>query len=459
MKTISTIVQRQREFFNSGATREISFREKHLYQLERLLKANEQQLLTAIYADLKKSSYDTYASELWLVYREIAFMRKNIGKWSRKQRVKTNLANFPARSYLLPEPYGVTYIAGAWNFPYQLTLLPLVDSLAAGNTAVVKPSERAPHTSALMTKIINENFPQEYVCAVEGGADVAQEILQQKFDYIFFTGGTHIGKMVYEAAARHLTPITLELGGKNPAFVLPDCDINVTAKRIVWGKFLNAGQSCVAPDFLLVHSSVEQQLLEAMKKVLEQYYSQQNITENITAIIDERHFDRIEKLVNRQKIFYGGIFDRSSLFISPTIMTEVTFDDEIMSEEIFGPVLPVVRYTNLDDIISILQCYPKPLSVYVFGSNSYEKEKIFTQLSFGGGSFNDTVMYFVNDNLPFGGVGASGIGAYHGVEGFKTFSHYKSIMEKPTWAEFWFLKSPPFTEWKKKLLRLLFEKL
>lgn len=459
MNPIASIVQCQRDFFYTGVTKDISFRVKHLHRLEHLIKSNEKLLLDAIYSDFKKSSYDTYSSELLLVYREIALMVKNIRTWSRKQRVKTNLANFPARSYLLPEPYGVTYIAGAWNFPYQLTLIPLVDSLASGNTAVVKPSERAPHTSAVMAKLINENFPSEYVRVIEGGADTAQEILRQKFDYIFFTGGTKIGMKVYEAAAKQLTPVTLELGGKNPVFVLPDCDLEVTAKRIVWGKFFNGGQSCVAPDFIMVHSSIEGQLLEAMKKILEQYYSQTGIGNNITAIIDKRHFNRVKKLVKAEKIFYGGVFDTSTLFISPTIMKDVTFDDDIMKEEIFGPVLPVVRFNNLDEAILKMRRCPRPLSLYVFGSNRYGKEKIFNQLSFGGGSFNDTVMYFVNDNLPFGGVGASGIGAYHGCEGFKTFTHYKAIMEKPSWAEFWFLRTPPYGKIKKRLMKLLFEKL
>ena len=459
MNTIASIVEKQRSFFNSGTTGGVEYRIRQLRLFERVMKENEKLLLDAIYADLKKSPYDTFSSELSLVYREISFMIKNIRRWSRRQRVGTNLVNFPARSYLLPEPYGVTYIAGAWNFPYQLTLIPLVDALAAGNTAVVKPSEVAPRTSAAMATIINDNFPAEYVRVIEGGAEVAQEILEQKFDYIFFTGGTKIGRIVYEAAAKHLTPVTLELGGKNPAFVLPDCNIDVAAKRIVWGKFFNAGQACVAPDYLLVHSSIEMRLLDAMKRLLERHYSQNDIGENFMAIVNERHFDRIRKLTDPKKIFYGGLFDRSRLFISPTIMSGVTFNDEIMKEEIFGPVLPVVRYENLDDAIAKVRRYPKPLSLYVFGSNGKEKKRLFSELSFGGGSLNDAVMYFVNDHLPLGGIGASGIGAYHGFEGFRTFSHYKAIMEKPTWIEFWFLKAPPYSGWKGNLLRALIEKL
>ncbi|MBP6673425.1 MAG: aldehyde dehydrogenase family protein, partial [Bacteroidetes bacterium] len=442
-----------------GKTRSVEFRLEQLKRFERALKANEQLLLDAIFADLKKSRYDTFTSELSLVYRELSFMIKNVRKWSKKQRVQTNLLNFPARSYRLAEPRGVTYIAGAWNYPYQLTLLPLVDSLAAGNTAIVKPSEVAPHTSSAMAKIINDTFAPEYCFAAEGGAEKAQEILAQKFDYIFFTGGTKIGQVVYEAAAKHMTPVTLELGGKNPAFVLPDCDIPTCAKRIVWAKLLNAGQTCVAVDYLLVHSSVEERLLKEMRSVMEKHYPANGVSDNFMSIVNERHTERIGKLIDPKKVYYGGVVDTKNNFISPTILHNVTFDDEIMKEEIFGPVLPVVRYDDLNDAMKLVRQFPKPLSLYVFGSNNEEKERLFGELSFGGGSQNDAVMYFANDHLPLGGVGASGIGAYHGEEGFKTFSHYKSIMEKATWLEFWFLKTPPYSEWKLKILRLLIEKL
>jgi aldehyde dehydrogenase (NAD+) len=456
---IPKLVAEQRALFNTGITRTVDFRIMQLKKFNDALRSNEQLLLDAIYADLKKSRYDTFTSELSLVYREISFMSKNLIKWSKKQRVRTNLVNFPARSYLLPEPYGVTYIAGAWNYPYQLTLIPLIDALAAGNTAVVKPSEVAPRTSAAMAKVINATFTPEYCHAVEGGADVAKKILEQKFDYIFFTGGSKIGKVVYKAAAKHLTPVTLELGGKNPGFVLPDCDIKTCAKRIVWGKLLNAGQTCVAVDYLLVHSSIEQQLLEEMKQILEQHYPKESIAENYMAIVDERHFNRIRKMIDPDKVYYGGKSDKKNLFIPPVILHNVTFEDEVMKDEIFGPLLPVVRYDDLNEAIKKVKEYPKPLSLYVFGSNNGEKDKLFHELSFGGGSQNDAVMYFVNDHLPLGGVGASGIGEYHGYDGFKTFSHYKAIMEKPTWLEFWFLKVPPYSEWKLKVLRFLIEKL
>lgn len=457
--TIPELVAAQRALFTTGITRPAEFRLRQLQRFEQALKANEAMLLEALYADLKKSRYDAFSSELSLVYRELTFMMKNIGRWSRKQRVRTNLVNFPARSYLLPEPYGVTYIAGAWNFPYQLTLIPLVDSLAAGNTAVVKPSEVAPRTSAAMAKIINGTFDPAYCHAVEGGAETAQRILEEKFDYIFFTGGTAIGRKVYEAAAKQLTPVTLELGGKNPAFVLPDADIETCAKRIVWGKMFNAGQACVAVDHLIVHSSVERPLLEAMKRLLERHYPSADLAENHMAIVNERHFDRIMALIDPAKVFHGGTPDRAKLFIPPTLLHDVAFDDPVMQEEIFGPVLPVVRYDDLDDVIARVKTRPRPLTLYVYGSNNGEKEKLFRELSFGGGSQNDAVMYFINDHLPLGGVGASGIGNYHGVYGFRTFSHYKAIMEKQTWLEFWFLKVPPYREWKLKLLRFLIEKL
>ncbi|MDD8017859.1 MAG: aldehyde dehydrogenase family protein [Bacteroidota bacterium] len=456
---IPEVVASQRAFFDSQATRSVDFRIQQLKKLETILRNNEDDLAVAIYADLKKSRYDMITTELSLVLGEISTAIKKLPAWTKKQRVATNLVNFPARSYRLAEPYGVTYIAGAWNYPYQLTLLPLVSAMAAGNTAVIKPSELAVNTSHTLAKLINENFPSEYIHVIEGGAETATEILQQKFDKIFFTGGARIGKIVYEAAARQLTPVTLELGGKNPAIVLPDCNISVTAKRLVWGKFLNAGQSCVAPDYLLVHSSIEQKLLGEMKRLLDKYFSTEKITENFMAIVDDRHFERLKGLINPDKVFYGGVTKKEDRFISPTILRNMTFDDDVMKEEIFGPILPAIRFDSLDDVVKKITRYEKPLSFYVYGKKSETTEKLFNNFSFGGGSLNDSVMYFGNSNLPLGGIGASGIGAYHGYEGFKTFSHYKSIMEKGMWIEFWFLKSPPYAEWKLKILRFLLEKL
>ena len=456
---LNELVSIQRAFYKSHKTRNVVFRKEQLKKLELILRQNEPLLFEAIYADFKKSKQDTITTELSLVYHEIRLAIKKLSRWSAKQYVRTNLINFPGKSYRLPEPYGVVYIAGAWNYPYQLTLLPLVSAIAAGNTAIIKPSEIAAHTSHVMADLINSNFPSEYIHVVEGGADIAHEILQQQFDKIFFTGGTRVGKIVYEAAAKHLTPVTLELGGKNPAIVLPDCNIEITAKRLVWGKFLNAGQTCVAPDFILVHSSIEKPLLARMKELLEKHYPTDKIAENYMAIINQNHFNRLQKLIEPGEVFYGGTFDPVQLFISPTILHNVTFNEEVMKEEIFGPILPVIRYDSLNEAATKLLNYEKPLSFYVYGKRSKVTEQLFSQFSFGGGSLNGSVMYFVKHNLPLGGVGASGTGAYHGCEGFKTFSHYKSIMEKGTWAEFWFLKTPPFKNWKLKLMRFLMEKL
>lgn len=454
---ITELVSQQRNFFNSNKTLDVPFRIEQLKKLELLLRANEDLFAKAIYADLKKSRYDMLTTELSLVLGELSLAVKKLPAWSNKQRVPTNLVNLPARSYRLASPYGVTYIAGAWNYPIQLTLLPLVSAMAAGNTAVVKPSELAPQTSSALEKIINENFPSEYIQVVEGGAETAQEILKQKFDYIFFTGGTRIGRIVYEAAARHVTPVTLELGGKSPVFILPDCNLAVTAKRLVWGKFLNAGQTCIAPDYLLVHSSIKDKLLQEMVKIITHHFSTEQITENYTAIINDRHFERLQKLIIPEKIYFGGTTNPHERFISPTILHNITVDDEVMKEEIFGPILPVLTFHSLDEAIEKVKSFERPLALYVYGKNSSAVKKIFRELSFGGGSLNDSVMYFGNPNLPAGGVGASGIGSYHGKKGFETFSHYKSILEKSAWIEFWFLKTPPYKKWKLKLLRFLLE--
>jgi aldehyde dehydrogenase (NAD+) len=456
--TIRELVARQRKYFRSNATRDMAFRISQLELLRRVLQENEDRLYRAIYADLKKSPFNTMVTELSLIYGEIGQALRSLPAWSRKQRVRNNMVNFPGRSYLLREPYGVTYIAGAWNYPYQLTLLPLVSSLAAGNTAVVKPSEVAPESSHAMAGLLNKHFPAEYVYVIEGGAETAQEILRERFDKIFFTGATTIGKSVYKAAARHLTPVTLELGGKNPAIVLPDADIPVAAKRILWGKFANAGQTCVAPDYLLVHESVEQELLAEMKRLLAAHFSSASIGEDYLAIVNKRHFDRLTSLMQRKQIYCGGVADRKLRFISPTILHNVSFEDIIMKEEIFGPLLPVIRFDDLREAVERIRTYDAPLSFYVFGKKSATTDSLFEEISFGGGSLNDTVMYFANRNLPHGGIGGSGMGSYHGEHGFRAFSHEKAVLEKGIWLELWFLKTLPYKKWKLKILRWLIER-
>jgi aldehyde dehydrogenase (NAD+) len=448
------LVENQRAFFNSNQTKEIDFRIHQLKKFKSVLEENEKLLYDSIYNDFKKSEFDTYASELLLIYWEIDEAIKKIRKWSKRKRVKTNLANLPGRSYIIPEPLGVCLVIGAWNYPYQLSFAPAVAAIAAGNTVMLKPSEIPFATSNAIAKIINENFEENYFTVVEGGISETTDLLNQKFDKIFFTGSTTVGKIVYQAAAKNLTPVTLELGGKSPAFVTDDCKLEKSVKRLVWAKFLNSGQTCIAPDYVIVKNSIKEKFLETLKEQIKKSaYSIEN--RNYTQIINEKNFNRLIELVDKEKIYYGGNNNVEHRFIEPTVLHNVNFDDAVMQEEIFGPILPVISYNDLDEIISIVKNRPAPLACYVFAENKQIKNRILKGFSFGGGSINDAVMHISNPYLPYGGVGESGIGAYHGEAGFKTFSHYKSILEK----SFWFepnLKYPPYTENKLKWIKKLF---
>jgi aldehyde dehydrogenase (NAD+) len=453
---IQEIHSKQQAFFNSNKTKNISFRIEQLKKFKQLIKEHENELYKAIFEDFGKSEFETYASEFSLLYHEINNSIKNIKKWSKRRKVGTGLANFPAKSYIIAEPLGVTLVIGAWNYPYQLSLLPAITAMAAGNTVIIKPSELPPKTSAAMAKIINSNFAQDYVHVVEGGVETTTELLKLRFDKIFFTGSIPVGKIIYQAAAKHLTPVTLELGGKSPTFVLPDCDINMTAKRIVWAKFFNAGQTCVAPDYILVDKSIEQKLIEALKTgIMEFYKDSGELEDNYVRIINTANFDRLKKLIDVDKLCFGGKLDNEKRLISPTILQNITFKDEIMQEEIFGPILPIVAFTNIDEAIAKVKEHPKPLSCYIYSKNRKEIEKILYEVSFGGGAINDSIMHLSNSNLPFGGVGLSGIGSYHGKFGFDTFSHYKGILDKPFWFES-SVKYSPYSTIKLKLIKWLF---
>ena len=428
------LVTNQRTYFNTHATKSIKFRQQQLKRLKKALQSNEALLYDAIYSDFKKSPFETYFSELALVYYDIDEACKNLNKWSRKQRVGTNLLNFPATSYIVPEPLGVSLVIGAWNYPYQLSLAPMVAAMAAGCTVVLKPSELPTRTSSSMAKIISENFSPEYIAVVEGGVQETTELLQQKFDKIFFTGSTAVGKIVYKAAAENLTPVTLELSGKSPAFVLKDCDLKMTVKRLIWAKFLNAGQTCIAPDFIMVDASIEQEFLARCKEEIEkEQFSFDN--GNYTQIINDRNLMRLQEMIDPEKVSYGGKVIEEQRYIEPTIMENVSFDDAVMQEEIFGPILPVMTYNNLEEAVDQVRKLPNPLSCYVFTRNRKIKMKILNEISFGGGMVNDAVTHISNSNLPFGGVGSSGIGSYHGEAGFKAFTHYKGIVEKSTLLE------------------------
>ena len=445
---IPKIVNQQKSFFNSNSTKEVTLRIDTLKKLKLILKENEEKLYTAIYTDFKKSKFETYLTELSLIYNEMNDAILNLKKWSKKKRVNTNLANFPAKSYIIPEPLGTVLVISAWNYPYQIALIPAISAIAAGNTVVIKPSEIPNNTSKILAELINTNFDESHLSVIEGGVETTTELLQQKWDKIFFTGSTPVGKIVYKAAAENLTPVTLELGGKSPTFVLADCNIKITAKRIVWAKFLNAGQTCIAPDYLLVEEKIKEQLLLALKKEIENAYPNNNeVQENYVQIVNEKNFNRLEQLIPTDKIYYGGETNVKNRFIQPTLLHNINFEDSIMQEEIFGPILPVIYFENLEDVITKIKEREKPLSLYVYSKNKIIIKKILHEVSFGGGAINESLVQMSNPNLPFGGVGASGIGAYHSKTGFDTFTHYKSILHKTSWMEPT-LKYMPFTKLK-----------
>ena len=431
---MEAIVKEQREFFNSNQTKTIDFRILQLKKLRKLLTDNESLLNQAIYADFKKSAFDTFTNELALLYNDIDETIRNVKWWAKRKRVNTNLVNLPSKSYIIPEPLGVSLVIGAWNYPYQLSLAPAIASIGAGNTIILKPSELPNETSKLMAKLINENFDPAYFIVIEGGISETTELLKQRFDKIFFTGSVPVGKIIYQAAAKYLTPVTLELGGKSPAIVTDDRHLDVIVKRLVWAKFLNAGQTCIAPDYVLVPQALEKRFLELVKKEIEkENFSVQN--GNYIQIINTKNMNRLANLLDTEKVYYGGNYDEQSRIFEPTIMHQVNFNDKVMQEEIFGPILPVITYQTLEAAIAKIKEGEKPLSCYIFTSNNKLKNKLLNELSFGGGAINDAVMHITNSSLPFGGVGESGIGSYHGEYGFKTFSHYKSILEKLTWIE------------------------
>lgn len=451
------IVHIQKDFFQSQKTKSIHYRREQLKKFKSVLKDNETKLYDAIQKDFGKSLYETYETELSIIYHEINSAIKNVKKWSKPKRVQTNLANLPGKSRIFPEPYGNTLVIGAWNYPYQLTLVPVVSALAAGNTVIVKPSELAANTSAIMAELINDTFDHGLVYVKEGGIPETTDLLEQKFDKIFFTGSTKVGKIVYQAAAKHLTPVTLELGGKSPTFVFPDTNLKMAAKRIVWGKFLNGGQTCVAPDYLLVHKDVQDRFLKELKnQILKVQGENPKGSEAYVRIINKANFHRLTALIDKDKIYYGGETDEESLYISPTILNNVCFDDKVMEDEIFGPILPVITFDNLDEAISEVNSRPKPLALYTFTAKSKIKRKILSEISFGGGCLNDTVMHLTNPNLPFGGVGNSGTGNYHGKAGYDAFSHQKSVLSKAMWFEP-FLKYRPYTKLNMKIIRWIIE--
>ncbi len=450
---IHHILHQQKVFFATHKTKNVSYRIQQLEKLKSVLQEHEEMLYDAIHQDFGKSRFDTFTTEISFILKDITYFLKNLKRLSKPRKVATNLANIPGRSRIYFEPLGNVLVIGAWNYPYQLSLSPMVAAIAAGNTCIIKPSEVAANTMVAMAKIINENFDPELLHVAQGGVEETTEILQLKFDKIFFTGSTRVGKIVYEAAAKHLTPIVLELGGKSPAIVTESADFEVTAKRIVWGKFLNGGQTCVAPDYVLVNEKIKDKFLEYLRSYI-LTFNYRSDSEHYTRIINEKNFDRLVQLIDPEKIYTGGNHDRSRLFIEPTILHNISWDDKIMEEEIFGPILPVLTYPYFREALTEIQSREKPLAAYLFTNNEDEK-KLFTSLvSFGGGCINDVIMHLSNPHLPFGGVGNSGMGHYHGRFSFETFSHQKAVLHRKWWGEP-NLKYPPYSENKLKWIKRL----
>ena len=447
------ILQQQKTFFNTHATKDLDFRKAQLQKLKKLVKSNEKLLYDAIYQDFGKSEFETFGTEISFIYKDIDYYLKNLKSFAKPKNVLTNIVNQMGSSKIVFEPLGNCLVIGAWNYPYQLTLTPVIAAIAAGNTCMIKPSELPENTMKAMAKLINENFDAQFLYVVEGGVEETTAILKLRFDKIFFTGSPRVGKIVYKAAAEHLTPVTLELGGKSPAFVTEKADLQIAAKRIVWGKFINAGQTCVAPDYLYVAENIKAKFL----KVLIEEIKKRNYTDNVDhycKIINERNFDRLEKMIDREKVVFGGETNREKRYISPTVLDHVTWEDAVMQEEIFGPILPILTYKNLETAMQTVVEGEKPLSAYLFSNDAKEQELFTEKLSFGGGCINDTLMHLSNDRLPFGGVGNSGIGHYHGKFGFIAFSHQKAILKKSNYLEPE-LKYPPYSDAKLNILKKL----
>ena len=431
MKEVQSLVSEQKAFFNTGKTKDAGFRKTQLTTLQKAIGENRVKILDALQQDLSKSAYEGYMTEVGIVLDEIRFIKKHLLKWAKARRVRTHLFQFPGSSYIYTEPYGVSLIISPWNYPFQLVIGPLIGSMAAGNCSVVKPSEYAPHTAQVFKEIISDNFDPNYIAVVEGEAAVSRALLDENFDYIFFTGSVAVGKAVMQAAARNLTPVTLELGGKSPCIVDRDVDLDVTAKRICSGKFINAGQTCIAPDYLLVHQDIKIELLDRMKFFIDRFYgADPQLSADYPRIVNEKHFLRLAQLMNAGNIIAGGQTDRQSLYIAPTIIDDIAWDDPVMQDEIFGPILPVLAYNNLSQAIARVKELPKPLALYYFSNNRQNSQQIIKDTSFGGGCINDTLLHFANPHLPFGGTGSSGIGSYHGKKSFETFSHQKSILKR-----------------------------
>ena len=451
---IRQIVENQRTYFYTGASLPLSHRIEALKKIQSYILTHEAEIGKAIRKDLGKSDFESYMCETGLVLSEITYMLKHIRSFAKEKNVLTPLTQFHSRSFKKPSPYGVALIMSPWNYPFLLTIDPLIDALAAGNTVVLKPSAYSPYTSTVIQSMIEECFDTRYVAVITGGRAENTCLLNEHFDYIFFTGSQTVGKEVMRHAAAHLTPVTLELGGKSPCIVEESANIKLAARRIVFGKYLNCGQTCVAPDYIYCDRKIKDQLLAEIKRQIKRQFRSEPLTsKNYGKIINEKHFDRITKLIDSSKVVFGGKCDRTTLKIEPTVMDHVTFDDAVMQEEIFGPILPILTYDSLDQAIHKINSMPHPLALYVFTSDKTAARKVTARCGFGGGCINDTIIHLATSEMGFGGFGESGMGSYHGKDGFRTFSHYKSIVDKKTWLDLP-MRYQPYRKINEKLIHL-----
>ena len=453
---ILNILNKQRTFFRSGGTLDLDFRVTQLKRLYDKVVELEDAIKEALYKDLGKSDFESKMTEIGPVLDEIVLHGKKLKKWADRRSVSTPFSLFPAQSFIEKEPLGNVLIISPWNYPFNLAMMPLIGAISAGNTVILKPSEYAPHTSALIKRIIEDLYPPYHIAVVEGASEVSQALLEEKFDLIFFTGSSHIAKIVMEKAAKNLTPVILELGGKSPVIVDETADIKLAAKRVAFGKVLNAGQTCVAPDYVLVHKKVKVDFMREYVEALKSFFKKRNHSQ-LPRIINEGHFKRLVELIDEEKIMYGGEIDEAKLKIMPTVIEETDVNSPIMSQEIFGPILPVLTYEDLGDCERLINSGDKPLALYLFTKDEEVEKRILKNIHFGGGCINDTVVHLANSKLPFGGVGASGMGAYHGKASFDAFSHSKSILKKSNFFDL-NVRYHPYTKMKEKLLNIIYDK-
>lgn len=442
---IEEIVATQKRSFREGTSRSFEARKTNLEKLRDLVAGNDEALCEAMNQDFGRPLFESFVTDIYTVLEEIDFHLKNLRNWMEPESVASPMVSFPSKNMIYKQPFGTVLVIGAWNYPVYLSLMPVIGAISAGNTTVLKPSEMVSETSSLLNSLIKKYFDSDVLEVVEGGEDETTELLRQPFDKIFFTGSSRVGKIVMKAAAEQLTPVTLEMGGKSPAIVHHEADVDVSARRIWWGKTINAGQTCVAPDFVVVHESVRDAFIEKSKKILSEFYRDDyKPGKNYTKILNESHFERLQKLMDQSEILFGGITKKESLFIEPTIIN-ADWDDEIMQDEIFGPLLPVLTYSNQDLLIQKLRSKPSPLALYLFTKDPQFEQRIINEVPFGGGCINETIQHLGNLNLPFGGVGSSGMGTYHGKYSFDVFSRNQSVMKKPFWPDPDF-RYPPYDE-------------